>query len=244
MSIDYEFWVTETYIKIQERIARRLIGITIELEDSDRERHEVSLYGALSGLRSKLHERANGLRQNCNSLAGPSVLGSGQAKADRPGIRKNTERNRPSAQRNKGGGNRGRRGREKGTLSSIDKAAVRKTEYCIQKLRLIRRAVNVLGYNNVCQSGATIGVPSLDNKVNALGAARWSKIPWTRGTTNQMLRQRMGDALYDLCFASIPRVKEAAKELKYDKPLTWGKICIANRLNFALKKLGSWSWQH
>jgi hypothetical protein len=82
-----------------------------------------------------------------------------------------------------------------------------------------------------------LGVPSLSNRVNALGAARWCKVPWTRGTTNQLLRKRMGDPLYELCFAHSAVVKERAKELKYDKPLTWGKMCILDRLTFAIKVL-------
>ena len=82
-----------------------------------------------------------------------------------------------------------------------------------------------------------LGVPSLSKKVNALGAARWCKVPWTRGSTNQLLRKRMGDPLYELCFANSDVVKVRAKELKYDKSLTWGKMCILDRLAFALKIL-------
>lgn len=227
--VDTELWVTESYLQMQERIAARLLGLTPE--DSDRARHEVSLYGAFSGLRRCLDERANCVRQDSGPLAGPSTLGSGQANADRPPIGEGGERNRPSAQRIKA------RSRKSG--GSRKKSAIKQIEYCIHKLRLIRRSVNTLGERDVHQDGASLGVPSLSNKVNALGAARWHKIPWTRGTTNQMLKQRMGVPLYELCFAESKLVRQRAKELGYNKSLTWGKMCIIERLTFALKILRS-----
>jgi hypothetical protein len=237
MNKDSDVWVTEDYIAMQERLAARLVDMVPE--DSDRARHEVSLYGALSGLRRQLHERAVCLRQDSNSLAPASTLGGGQANADRPQARHTGERNRPSAQRNQGRGSTGRRNRKKDPLVKVDKDAIRKHAYCVEKLRLIRRAVRTLGERDVHNDGATIGVPSLSNKVNALGAARWCKIPWTRGTTNQLLRQRMGDPLYELCFAHSSVVRTRAQELDYEMALTWGKICILNRLDFALKVLRS-----
>lgn len=229
-----DVWVTETYLRMQERIAARLVDMVGE---SDRARHEVSLYGAFSGLRRQLHERALCLRQDRNSLAPASTLGSGQANADRPQVRHTGERNRPSAQRNQGRGSTSRRVRQKAALDKSDKDTLRTHEYCIHKLRLVRRSVKTLGERAIHQNGAMLGVPSLSNKVNALGAARWCKVPWTRGSTNQLLRKRMGDPLYELCFAHSAVVKVRAEELKYDKPLTWGKMCILDRLGFAVKVL-------
>ncbi len=234
MNENQDVWVTETYLRMQERIAARLVDM---VDQSDRARHEVSLYGALSGLRRQLHERALCLRQDRDSLAEPSVLGSRKANADRPPIGARGERNRPGPQRTKVGSNSRRRGSQEGTLNKPDKDALRIHEYCIHKLRLVRRSVKTLGERAIHQNGAMLGAPSLDNKVSALGAARWCKVPWTRGSTNQLLRKRMGDPLYELCFAHSAVVKVRAKELKYDKPLTWGKMCILDRLAFALKVL-------
>lgn len=234
MNGDRDVWVTESYIAMQERIAAHLVDMVPE--ESDRARHEVSLYGALSGLRRQLHERALCLRQDRNSLAPASTLGSGQANADRPQARHTGERNRPSAQRNQGRGSTSRRIRQK---AALDKDAVRKHEYCIGKLRLVRRSVKTLGDRDVHQDGAMLGIPSLSNKVNALGAARWCKIPWTRGTTNQLMRQRMGNPLYEFCFAASEVVRIRAIELGYKTPLTWGKMCILGRLYFALEILRS-----
>ena len=91
MNENRDVWVTESYLQMQERIAARLVDM---VEESDRARHEVSLYGALSGLRRQLHERALCLRQDRNSLAEPSVLGSGKANTDRPPTGARIERNR------------------------------------------------------------------------------------------------------------------------------------------------------
>lgn len=242
MNFDSENWVTESYIRMQDRIASRLVAIAPA--DSSRQRHEVSLYGALSGLRQKLHERALHLREDRNSLAPASILGSGQANIDRTQAQHGGEGNRPCAQRNKGRGNRGRRSCEEVTLTSSEKDAFKKHLYCIQKLRLVRRAVLILSEREVHQDGTQLGVPSLGNKVNAFGAARWLKVPWTRGTTNRTLQLRMGAALYELCFEQSPIVRLRAEELGYETPLTWGRMCIVNRINFALKDLRlSWSSQ-
>lgn len=219
-------------MQIQERIAARLVDMVPK--DSDRARQELSLYGAFSGLRRQLHERAICLRQNSDSLAQPSTLGSGKANADRPQTRHSGERNRTGPQRTKVGSDNRRRNSQK---AALDKDAVQKHEYCIQKLRLIRRSVQTLGERDVHQNGAMLGAPSLSNKVNALGAARWCKVPWTRGSTNRLVRQRMGDPLYELCFAHSKVVSIRARELGYKTALTWGKMCILSRLTFALKVL-------